>query len=257
MESVKNLLRKTALYKVVKRYRVFKTGNIWTKHDQRSLDFYSRFISPGDLVFDVGAHIGNKSKIFLKLGANVIAVEPQDECIRYLESNFGYQNGLTIIKKVLGDSECKAELMLNKVNLLSSLSLEWIEAVKSSGRFNDFVWDNKKIVSMTTLDRLINVYGIPDFIKIDVEGFEYKVIMGLSRPIKYISIEFTPELIESTYRCINKIQSIGSFLFNYTIYDNMEFVLEDFTTDKEIIKILDGHSNDNHLYGDIYCKFKT
>jgi hypothetical protein len=77
---------------------------------------------------------------------------------------------------------------------------------------------------MTTLDKLIEQFGIPSFIKIDVEGFEYEVIKGLSKPVKALSLEFTPEIIESTYKCINYLQQLGKINLNYSVFKTMSLL---------------------------------
>ncbi len=49
----------------------------WTPQDDRFAAFYGRFLKPGDLVFDIGANVGGRVKVFLHLGCRVIAVEPR------------------------------------------------------------------------------------------------------------------------------------------------------------------------------------
>ena len=61
-----------------------KEAVIWTTHDQKMLEFYSKFISHDALCFDAGANTGKRVKIFLKLRANVIAIEPQNDCVNIL-----------------------------------------------------------------------------------------------------------------------------------------------------------------------------
>ena len=261
MEFVKKALKRTPLYnRFIKYKHVRKLATQWTAHDQEMLDFYSQFISPGELVFDVGANIGNRTKIFLKLGVEVVAIEPQNECVNILESAFGKNKHLTVIKKVLGASEGEAELLISNAHVLSSLSQDWIEAVKSSDRFADYsradyAWEDKKVVPMTTLDRLVDIYGIPSFAKIDVEGFEHEVIKGLSHPIRFISLEFTPEFIGATFKCIEHLETLGNVLFNYSIGESMQLALDKYVTSKEMMRILDGYRDDNRLFGDLYCQF--
>lgn len=256
MGFVKRALKRTPLYGIVKYFRVRKLTTKWTTHVQKTLDFYSQFVSPGKLVFDVGANIGNRTKIFLKLGAEVVAIEPQDACVNILESLFGKNKHFTIIQKVLGASEGEAELMISNANAISSLSQDWVDAVKSSGRFADYSWDSKERVPMTTLDRLIDIYGTPSFVKVDVEGFEYEVMKGLSKPIRFISLEFTPEFIDSTFKCIDHLESLGDVLFNYSIGQSMQqLALDKYVTSNEMIRILDGYRHDNRLFGHVYCQF--
>src|SRR5215510_11970 len=185
-QSIKNMIRNSALYRAYRQYGLIKELKGWSAHDLKMLDFYSQFVSPGKLCFDVGANIGNRVKIFLELQADVVAIEPQDKCAQILKRVFGNSHYLRIIQKALGEREGEAEIMINDSDTLSSMSPEWIEAVKESGRFSEYLWDKKQKVQITTLDNLIQQYGIPQFIKIDVEGFEYQVIHGLSQPIPLI-----------------------------------------------------------------------
>src|SRR2546427_8514069 len=126
---VKNILRSTPLFGIVRNSRIRKSATQWTEHDEAMANFYSQFLSAGDLSFDVGANIGNRTKIFLHLGARVVAVEPQTECTRVLISTFGKNTHFTLVQKVLGSSDGEAELMIGNPSALSSLSPEWITAV--------------------------------------------------------------------------------------------------------------------------------
>jgi len=220
------------------------------------LEFYSQFVSRGALCFDIGANTGNRAKIFLKLQAAVIAVEPQYECIALLRTVFGSNPNLTIVHKALGESEGEAEMMVSNANTVSSLSREWIESVKDSGRFSDeYSWDKKQIVPLTTLDRLIEQYGTPSFVKIDVEGFEYQVIKGLSQPVTTLSLEFTPEFIESTFTCIEHLQRLGDIRLNYVLDESMHLALDKWVAPHEIVRILSHFRGDNTLFGDVYVNF--
>lgn len=251
MQFIKNFIKHSPLYGVIKWYRVKKEAILWTAHDQKMLDFYSQFISRGALCFDVGANTGNRVKIFLKLQANVIAIEPQNECVKILRTGYGNNKHLTIIQKAIGESEGEAEIMISNARSISSLSQEWVEAVRKSGRFSEYSWNMKQIVPLTTLDRLIEQYGTPSFIKIDVEGFEYQVIKGLSQPVKALSLEFTPEFIESTFRCIDHLQRLGDIQLNYSIGETMQFVLAKWATPKEMVRILSSLRE----VGDVYARF--
>ena len=253
MNLFKQLLNKLLLGEGITRERINSEKRI-------SIDFYSKLISPGDLVFDVGANVGSRTRIFLELGANVVAIEPQDACVDVLQGlknkiQLGKNQKLIILKKVLGESECMSEMMISNVKVLSSLSKEWIDAVKKSGRFSDYVWDEKLPVSMTTLDGLIQEYGMPSFIKIDVEGYEFEVLKGLSWPVKNISLEFTPEYLRMTYQSIEYLDSLGKAIFNYSLGESMQMGLENFVAADELINILDRYKNNHKIFGDIYCKY--
>jgi FkbM family methyltransferase len=255
IQSVKDAVRNTGLYKNYQRIRLIESLKKWTPQDEEMLRFYSQFIPAQALCFDVGANIGNRVKIFLALNADVIAIEPQTECVGILNKVFGKNRQLKIIQTALGDREGEAEIMISDSSTISSMSPEWINAVKTSGRFAEFVWDQKKKVPLTTLDKLIDQYGTPAFIKIDVEGFEYQVLSGLTRPVSMLSLEYVPEIIELTYKCIDYLHHLGNIELNYTIGETMQLVLEKWTTPDEMKRLLSSISNRSELFGDVYLKF--
>lgn len=218
-------------------------------------DFYAQFIGPGTLCFDVGANVGNRVRVFLRLQADVVAVEPQGDCARALRAAFGKNRHLMIVQKALGEAEGQAEMMISSAHTISSLSPAWVEAVKRSGRFSDFTWDRRKVVPVTTLDALIAQYGVPTFIKIDVEGFDYPVIKGLSRPVPALSLEFVPEYIESTFNCIDHLRRLGRIRLNYAVGETMRLALERWVTPEAMVDVLWGFRDDHRLFGDVYVQF--
>jgi FkbM family methyltransferase len=255
MQLVKQVIKRTFAYRLIKRSRERKVSRLWTTQDQKMLMFYAEFVQHGTLCFDVGANVGNRVKIFLKLGANVVAVEPQSECAGTLRAVYGKIGKLSVVDKALGDSEGKAEIMISNAPILSSLSPEWVQAVRRSGRFSQQNWDRSEVVEVTTLDRLIEQYGVPSFIKIDVEGFEYEVIRGLSQPVKSLSLEFTPEFLDSAFKCLDHLQRLGDIRLNYSIGESMQLALGQWVTLSEITDLVEEFRNDHELFGDIYVRF--
>ncbi|GAH17258.1 unnamed protein product, partial [marine sediment metagenome] len=142
------------------------------------LRFYSQYVNEGDLCFDIGANIGNRIGVFLKLGATVVAVEPQNSCMRKLLKKYGNNNKVFLVHKALGSREGKGNLILSNSHTVSSMSEEWIDCVRDSDMFftstSAFQWHENVTVPVTTLDKLIRKYGSPAVCKIDVEGFEYQ-----------------------------------------------------------------------------------
>lgn len=219
----------------------------------KMIAFYSQFIKPNDLCFDIGANLGNRTEIFLALGASVLAVEPQPLCAQELRKKYEKNDRFTLVEKAVGPSEGEAEMLIASYHTISSMSKEWIHRVKKSGRFTDYQWDEKFVAPMTTLDQLIRDSGIPSFCKIDVEGFEYEVLLGLSRPIQSISFEFTQEYIEAAINSINYLSSIGKYQFNYSLGESMQLTLQNWAERNEICEVLSNLQGDL-LWGDLYAK---
>ncbi|HEV3395358.1 MAG TPA: FkbM family methyltransferase, partial [Xanthobacteraceae bacterium] len=153
---------------------------------------YGRFIKPGDLVFDIGAHVGDRVAAFRRLGARVVAVEPQPALRTTLKLLHRRDRAVTIEPVALGRSVGTIDLRLNLDNpTVATASPDFIRAAAGAAGWEGQAWTRTLAVPMTTLDVLIARHGVPAFIKIDVEGFEAEVLAGLSRPVAALSFEFT------------------------------------------------------------------
>lgn len=249
---LKDITKKLGLFRFIKDI-YDEIVNIFNKGARRK--FYSRFVTKGNLCFDVGANEGNRTDIFLSLGAKVICIEPQRICIERLQKKYKNQKRVIIIGKALGGKEGTGFLYLNQADTLSSMSKEWIDEVGRSGRFTGYLWEGEQKVAITTLDNLINTYGNPNFCKIDVEGFEYQVLLGLSKPINSLSFEFALENLRATISCIKYLNKVGDYVFNYSLGEKMSLALEEWESSDTIEKKLK-RIGDKTLWGDIYAKLK-
>ena len=257
MNAIRRWLAHTPLSTAARYTRAVIQSRQWTEHDQAMFDFYSQFVAPGQLFFDVGANDGNRTKIGLKLGARVVAVEPQDACVRVMRLCYANRKNLTLVHQALGATDGCAEMMISNVSTLSTLSPDWMTSVKTSGRFNNFQWIRKQSVRLTTLDALIGRFGTPAFIKIDVEGYEYEVIKGLTQPVNAMSFEFTPEHIAPSLLCIKHLQQLGAIEANYSVGEFMELILPEWISASEMIDMLSEYAARNRQFGDVYIRFLT
>ena len=258
MDICINLMRSVKIYKVI--YNI-SLVLIYAVNRKKLLKFYSQFIKKDDLCFDIGANFGWRTDIFLKLGARVVAIEPQDACIKELQKKYGNNKRVILIKKAISDNHGEEELMISGSHTLSSMSKEWINSIKSSEMFfvstKAFSWQKSIRVQVTTLNQLIKDYGKPSFCKIDVEGYEYKVLKGLSEPINTVSFEFTPTqaFILSAINTIGHLASIGEVKFNYSFGESISLVLNEWVGPDEISNILKNMLRKTHISGDIYARF--
>lgn len=224
------------------------------RQHQRTLTFYKKFISPGDLVFDVGANVGERTEVFRSLGAKVIAVEPHPECVKILKHKFRDDEDVIVVPRALGSHRGIGKLITGSCKGISSLSEQWIDAMKASDRFGGYVWDKKHEVEIDTLDLLVSLHGIPDFLKIDVEGFEDQVLSGVSTPLKTLSFEFNTEFLHSTADCVRKLMKLGPVRFTYSTKETMELHPE-WISGGEVLALLARYEGDNQMYGDVYARF--
>ncbi len=217
--------------------------------------FYGQFIKKGSLCFDVGANIGNRVKPFLQLGARVVAVEPQKECCDILYKRFG--DSITIVNKGLGAKEESRDFYVSDASTISTFSNEWIAATTESKRFEGYTWSNVRQVELTTLDHLIAWYGSPDFIKIDVEGFELEVIGGLSKTVSLLSFEYgVPEFSDRVTKALCALQKIyqNQLECNYAIGENMAWHLPAWLSVEAMLEHTHTQSFLNTYAGDIYVR---
>jgi FkbM family methyltransferase len=226
----------------------------WTADDQRRFQFYAQFVEPGSLCFDIGANFGNRVKVFLRIGAKVVAVEPLDECIKTLRSVYGSRPDLVLVEAAAGAQEGDSEIRIPDVTVIASMSLDWMQAVKNSGRFADFSWNETRKVKVTTLERLIETYGEPDFIKVDVEGFEFEVVRTLQRRVRMLSLEYTAEYIEPIIACIDHIALLGDYEFNHYAGENMAFASERWIDSNEMKIVMRARSELD--WGDVYARLR-
>jgi FkbM family methyltransferase len=141
--------------------------------------FYAQFIPPGALCFDIGAHVGNRLRVWSGLGARMVAVEPQPHLMLWLQRLYGGHSRITLLEQAIGAQPGSATLYISsRTPTVTSMSPEWISAVQRDASFSQVAWDKTVTVPVTTLDELIAKYGVPAFCKIDVEGFELEVLRG-------------------------------------------------------------------------------
>ncbi len=223
------------------------------------LAFYRQFIEAGGCCFDIGANLGNRTRIFSQLvgpTGRVVAVEPQSFCMAVLRRAFGGERNVMLEHTALGAAEGTAEIRLSNETTVASMAADWIAAVRRTNRFGEATrWDDTETVSVTTLDRLIVVHGEPQFIKIDVEGFEKEVIAGLSRPLATcLSLEFTPEYLDGTVACLDHLGRLGGISCNYSLGESMQLALDRWCPAAELIERLARYRDDTEVFGDIYVR---
>jgi FkbM family methyltransferase len=214
---------------------------------------YSGFVRRGDLVFDIGAHVGDRVGSFRRLGARTVAVEPQPAMVKVLKLFYGRDTDVAIEAVAIGRGIGATSMMINADNpTVSTASREFVNAARDAPGWETQRWTRSIQVQMTTLDSLIDKHGAPAFIKIDVEGFEEEALQGLTRPVKALSFEFTTIQCDVALRCIERCIDLGYARFNASLGESQIFVNADWVGAKEIARWLTGLPQAANS-GDIYA----
>ncbi|MET0634857.1 MAG: FkbM family methyltransferase [Chitinophagaceae bacterium] len=257
MGIIRSILKSVGLYgPLVKQKRKLDQYNHHQqelKHRVNRVAFYKTFLKEGQLVFDVGANLGNRVEIFLEIGCKVVAVEPQVQCQEHLLKTFG--NRINIVGEGLGEKVEKKTMYISDVSTISSLSEEWIESVRQS-RFSGHEWNKTETVSINTMDNLISTYGKPFFCKIDVEGYELQVLKGLSEAIPLLSLEYTvPEQTSRLEECIRILHKLDrDYVYNYSMGEEMSFAMPQFVSFEVFVQYIHEEKFQSSGFGDIYVK---
>jgi FkbM family methyltransferase len=242
LKSGLGLLRSVAIY-------------FWKPFTRRRLRrFYRPFVRPGALTFDIGAHLGSRSRAFLDLGARVIALEPQPRCAAYLRKRWGREPRFTLLPAAIGAQPGRATLHINRLNpTISTLApVAWRTAMAAAARQGEH-WDQRVDVEVTTLDRLIEEYGRPDFCKLDVEGLEAQALAGLSRPLPALSFEFISFEKAGALACLRRLAALGAYRFNWSLRERLRLECPDWVGAARVAQMLGGLGT-AIVSGDIYAR---
>lgn len=226
---------------------------------RRMTRFYRQFLGPGDIAFDIGAHVGSRVRAWRTLGARVIAVEPQPDFTRILRLFFGRDRRVTVVPDAIGAKPGRARLALSTATpTVSSMSTEWMETVTTNHRgFAKVRWDRAVEVSVVTVDDLIGIYGLPAFVKIDVEGFEVEVLQGLTQPVRALSFEYLPPAHEAALTALDLLAGLGEpaggYRFNFAPVETMRLASPDWLAATDLIKLLERFRPSGRS-GDVYAR---
>jgi FkbM family methyltransferase len=223
------------------------------EYRKKQVSFYQdllRGFHKGDLIFDIGANVGEKTSAFLRLGARVVAVDPDQRNQEVLRSKFikyrFSQKPVSVVGKAVSDKVSVETFWIDSPgSALNTLSQKWADTLRGNKeRFHHpldvLEFAGKKSVETTTLEHLIAEYGLPFFVKIDVEGHELSVLKGLRHPVPYLSYEINlPEFREEGLECLSLLGNLDSNgEFNYATDINHGFALERWIDPQQFARII-------------------
>lgn len=210
---------------------------------------------------DIGAHVGSRTRAFVSLGSRVVAVEPQPELAVLLRRFFRREDQVTVEDCALGADEGEIDLYGTPGNLtVTTTSADWAARAPGLPGWERVSFAPTGRVRQSTLDALIERYGRPDFIKIDVEGSEDTVLAGLSKPVPALSYEFLPADRDVAYHATVRLEHLarehgGSWEYNFSLGEELRLVMPGRWWNATELQAYLSEIPDDGPSGDIYARY--
>ena len=221
---------------------------------RRLRQLYAEFAGHGDLVFDVGAHVGNRTRALAALGCRVMAIEPQPDFARLLRTLFRHRTTVEIIEAAVGERMGRGSISISdRTPTMTTLATRWRDARAEDPAFAGVRWNRGLGVDVTTLDALIARVGLPTFVKIDVEGGEPNVLAGLTHPIRALSFEYLPHALDYTQSCVARLEALGSYQFNWSPGESYALAASGWMTGSALMATLETPAA-RRRSGDVYAR---
>ena len=222
------------------------------RKQRRMTQLYRQLLPKDALCFDIGANVGHRTVLFRQLGASVVSVEPVESSFKLLQKKFAQDNKVHLIQAAVSDTEGQATLFLSDVTEVCTLSQEFVRQYSHQEK-HPLHWNKQTQVATTTLDTLIQKYGIPDFCKIDIEGQEYEAFKGLNHVLPSISFEFNKRLTNVALNCLSILAKNPDLLYNFSAYESGIFHFHSWQTNQKLQAFIQNPEL-QILTGDIYVR---
>ncbi len=238
--QIKNALINKGYWRSSLRLRKALLGSSnWQQRRESTLEFYSQFVSPNDLCFDIGANRGHVTRALRECGARVISVEPQENLANALVQRYINDVAVSVECTAVGVAEGFESFYQGSNHTVSSLSLDWIQAAKEEGRLPGVTWSEPMQVPVVTIQSLIARHGRPHFIKVDVEGYEDKVLCGLKQAPQHIEFEATRCNSDVALSVVKHLNTLEQYQYNlFPIHGKEELVFQEWVGGKEMLQML-------------------
>ena len=215
---------------------------------------YSGFVGAGDLVFDIGAHAGNRVRAFASLGCRVVALEPQPDFARVLRALFGRSSRIVVVEAAVSDAPGRVTLSVSELTpTVTTLVPKWRDARAKEAGFAGVEWNRHIEVETTTLDLLIERFGAPAFVKIDCEGSEAAILGGLTLAVPALSFEYLPWTPEAAEACVARLKALGPYEFNWSAGESSRLASDRWLTERELLEAL-RTPDAQRRPGDVYAR---
>lgn len=168
------------------------------------------------LIFDIGGNRGAFADCYNSPKNTVVILEANSSLATFLKHKYQNYSNVHVLPLAVSDKLGRSTFYISNADTISTLSKDWVDNSRFTGSYS---WQPVEVETVT-LDYLINLYGKPDFLKIDTEGAELEVVMGLSTKVPLLAFEFAEESKDKILLTVKRLQEIGFTEFGYTWADS-------------------------------------
>jgi len=205
------------------------------------------------MYFDIGANIGLWALANVDTCTKVIAVEASPITFERLKGNCKHDK-VTLLNFAACNNDGKDIVFYHShADTISTINKDWLTSEKS--RFCNYTGYQQIVCKTITLDKLIEMYGVPDLIKIDVENGEYECITSLTQKVPCLCFEWSSEFNDITFKCMDYLSTVGFTRFYLQFSDAYTFRPKDEEySDMASIKEKLSKTTPKKEMGMIWCK---
>ena len=203
------------------------------------------------MYFDIGSNIGKWTISNIDKCDKIIAIEASPKTFNKLNKNCKNNNKIITLNYAVSIQENEVSFYEAQSHELSTTNIEWL--TNPSSRFYNTRYEEIKCKTIT-IDELIKIYGIPELIKIDVEGGEYECIKSLTKKVNMICFEWASETNNISFQCLDYLYELGFRNFYIQFQDEYTFrPNEESYYDITLAKIKLSNTNLKQDWGMIWC----
>lgn len=176
------------------------------------------------MFFDIGANIGSWALANINQCNKIIAVEASPITFNRLVNNCKHDKIILVNYAVCNNNGNDITFYQAECDTVSTINKDWLTSDKS--RFNNYSYTEITCKTIS-IDKLIEQYGLPDLIKIDVEGGEYECVSSLTQKVDLLCFEWATETNDITFKCIDYLFNLGYTQYYIQNCDNYTFRPQD------------------------------
>lgn len=197
------------------------------------------------LAFDIGCNIGKYTYKLLEKDWDVVSVDPNPFLFKELPPR------VIRVFAACSDFSGVIPFYFSNTDTISTASIDWVE----NSRFSGKCYWKKYEVNSVTIDLLVEKYGIPDHIKVDVEGYELTALKGMTKKYsKEICFEWAEEQGDSAIECVKYLKNLGYDKFGYIYGDEYLVEPQEYLSFDEFLSNFIYDKSRKELWGMIWAK---